>query len=247
MTLHIISAGAAQMLINEIAPAFSSMAGDNIDAVFGSAGSMKERLLSGAPCDILIITSALMNEVSAAGHVLPETIQSIGSTSIGIAVPAGGARPDISSPAALKASLLAAEGIYFADAQRGTAGRHVMTVIQRLNILTDVQDALKQYSSGPAAMAGLAKSTKKNAVGCTQISEILYTKNIELVGPLPSKLGLTTQYDIAICKSGNNMALAKKLVEALTSTSSEETRTRCGLNMPPGALQCPTAMGARSA
>lgn len=231
MDLHVISAGAAQMFINQTQDTFALMTDHGIDARFGSAGGMKELFLSGLPCDVLILTDTLIEHLSDSGHLVPETVRPIGNTSIGIAVPSGAPKPDISSAQALRTSLLASEGIYFADGQRGTAGRHVMYMMQNLNILEQAQSSFRQYPNGPVAMAHLAESTEKNAVGCTQISEIFYTENVELVGPLPAELALTTRYSIAVCSSSNNQALAKTFIETLTSKDSDKIRTNCGFNV----------------
>ena len=47
-------------------------------------------------------------------------------------------------------------------------------------------------------MRALADTTGPGAVGCTQVTEILYTPGVDLVGPLPAEFTLATMYSVAV-------------------------------------------------
>ena len=47
-------------------------------------------------------------------------------------------------------------------------------------------------------MRELAQRASPGGLGCTQVSEILYTEGVELVGPLPARFELSTVYSGAV-------------------------------------------------
>lgn len=63
-------------------------------------------------------------------------------------------------------------------------------VLKKLGIFDDVQANLRPYPNGAVAMANMAQSTGDEAIGCTQLTEILYTQGVTLVGLLPKEFEL---------------------------------------------------------
>lgn len=228
MDVHILSGGAAQGVVKALQQAFRDDTGAGIAGTFGAVGAMKEKLLSGAPCDVLVLTQALVAELEAAGHVLPGSAAPLGRVKTGVAVKRGQARPDVSSAAGLRTALLAARGIYFPDPQKATAGIHFINVVKQLGILADVEKALRPFPNGATAMAQMAACDEPGLVGCTQVTEILYTEGVQLVAALPPEFELATVYTAAVCSRAAEPELAKKLVAMLGGEGSKEVRQKGG-------------------
>ena len=77
-------------------------------------------------------------------------------------------------------------------------------------------------------MLELAKSTAPRLIGCTQITEINYTKGVMLVGPLPGEFDLSTVYSATVCTKARNPELAQRFVELLAGAESEDLREQGG-------------------
>ena len=228
MDLHILSAGAAKGLVTALQQGFSADNGVGIQASFGAVGAMKEKLLSGAACDVIILTAALIEELTQKGHVLPGSSAPLGRVRTGIAVRAGEPLPDIADRQALSASLKAAKGIYFPDPQLATAGIHFANVLKQLGIYGEVEARLRPYPNGATAMRELAQSTGAQLIGCTQITEIKYTEGVALVGLLPKEFELSTVYSVAVCSKAANPGLARRFVELIAGAKSEALRAAGG-------------------
>jgi molybdate transport system substrate-binding protein len=228
MELNILSGGAAQGVVKALQPAFESQVGAQLNGTFGAVGLMKEKLLAGAPCDVLILTAALIDELTAAGHAVAGTAVAMGRVKTGVAVQAGAPTPDVSSPDALKACLLQARGIYFPDPERATAGIHFVNVLRKLGIYEQVESLLRPFPNGATAMQNLAQSADKGLVGCTQVTEILYTPKVTLVGPLPKEFELATVYSAAVCARSAHPDAARELVNRLGGEVSREIREKGG-------------------
>ena len=70
MQLRILSGGAAQGLVHALSSQFEAQTGCKIEGNFGAVGAMKDKLLAGAPADLLILTSAIIAELTRLGHVI---------------------------------------------------------------------------------------------------------------------------------------------------------------------------------
>jgi molybdate transport system substrate-binding protein len=146
----------------------------------------------------------------------------------GIAVRSGEPHPDVSTPEALKAALLAADAIYFPDPERATAGIHFANVLRQLAIHDTVQARFRTYPNGATAMRELAATGARNLVGCTQVTEINYTDGVVLVGALPSGFDLATLYVAAVSAQARDRALAQRFVQCLCGAQTREARARGG-------------------
>jgi molybdate transport system substrate-binding protein len=223
LKLDILSAGAAQGVVTALAVE----AGIEIAGSFGAVGAMKEKFLGGAPCDIIILTQAQIAELATQRLVLPGSCANLGTVLTSIAVRAGDNFPDVSNEGALRAALLAADEIYFPDAQKATAGIHFAKVLDALGIYSEVAARTRTYPNGATAMRELARASGR-AIGCTQVTEILNTPGASLVAPLPKAFELATVYSVAVSAHATNAEAARRFAAQLTTEASRALRTKAG-------------------
>jgi molybdate transport system substrate-binding protein len=241
-TLHILSACAAQGLLQALQPAFEEAHGCMLQGRFGAVGAMKEALLAGTPCDVFISTQPMIDELAAAGR-LRAGGRVLGRVRTGIAVREGDATPAIGSRAELARALAAAPALYFPDPERATAGIHFARVLGELGLAESTRarwctfpngaTAMRELASAPAAAARApagvtGPSGATGAIGCAQQSEILITRGVRLVGPLPKPFELATVYSAAVAESAAVPDLAARLVAWMSDPAQRELRQRCG-------------------
>jgi molybdate transport system substrate-binding protein len=221
--LDFLSAGAAHPIVHTVARA----AGIEIQGTFGAVGGILERFNAGGACDVVILTRKQIDALAALGSVLPGPIADVGSVATSIAVPEGKPRPDVSTGDALRDALVAAEGIYFPDPAKATAGIHFVQVLEKLGIHERVRKGLQVFPNGATAMREMAQS-KRRCLGCTQATEILATPGVKLVGPLPEGYDLVTVYTAAVNARARNVKGASAFVERLTGAATLPERTAAG-------------------
>lgn len=231
MQLELISAGAAKGLVEALADRFREAHGARIAGTFGAVGAMKERLLAGEPCDAIVLTQALLEDLANDGHVRAETIRPLGRVHTGIAARAGNATVAINSEDALRDSLRAATSVHFPDPHWSTAGIHFMKVVERLGLRHDLAARLRPYPNGAAAMAGLAGATDGRPIGCTQVTEIRYTPGVTLAGALPKAFELATLYSAAVCTRAPEAMLAERFVALVTGPETSALRLAGGFEV----------------
>jgi molybdate transport system substrate-binding protein len=230
MQLILLSGGAANGLVAALGSRFKQETGADIDGTFGAVGAMRDKLIGGARADMLILTSALIAELAKAGHVVAGSAADLGAVATGVAVRSGDPAPAVGDADALRAALRAADGIYFPDPGLATAGIHFAKVLERLGIAEEVAPRLRTFPNGQAAMAALAARQGGRPIGCTQITEILNTNGVALVGNLPAEFALATVYTLGICANAQSPALARRFAAMLTDADSRELRRKLGFD-----------------
>jgi molybdate transport system substrate-binding protein len=80
-------------------------------------------------------------------------------------------------------------------------------------------------------MRALADVEGGHPIGCTQITEILNTKGVTLVGNLPKDFALATVYTLGICDKAQSPDLARKLAALLTGEATRDLRRRLGFGV----------------
>ena len=217
----VLSAGAAQAVV----AALAAQKGYQLRADFGAVGAMQRKLLDGEPCDLIVLTRALIAELEAAGRVLSSA--ELGAVRTSIAVREGDPSPDVSSSTALRAALLAAEEIYFPDPQKATAGIHFAKVLGQLG----VEGPRRTYPNGAMAMREMVRSAAKRVIGCTQASEIRNTAGAKLVGPLPAEFQLSTPYAAGVCAGAPHEQDARRFLALLGGADSRALRLKAGFEL----------------
>jgi molybdate transport system substrate-binding protein len=226
--IHLLCAGAAKGLVLALQAEFEATHDAKIEARYGAVGALKEALVAGAPCDLMVVTASMVNELSAAGWLTANSTAALGRVRTGMAVRAGASQPDVATPDALRAVLLAANGIYFPDPARATAGIHFAEVMRQLGIHDQVAPQFRTFPNGATAMHELATSTEPNLIGCTQITEINYTPGLSLLGALPDKFELATLYSGAVGAKSTQPGLALALLKLLSGDASKALRLAGG-------------------
>src|SRR3954453_2579628 len=84
--MNILCAGAAQGLVKALQGVFLELTGATVEGRFGAVGAMKEALLAGEPCDVMVVTEAMISALQAEGRLLPESQAALGRVRTGIAV-----------------------------------------------------------------------------------------------------------------------------------------------------------------
>lgn len=218
-TLRILSAGAAQAVMEQIIEAFKRDTGNQVVAEFSAVGAMKARVVSGEAVDVIVLTRALIDELVASGHVDAASVRDLGKVGTGVAVRAGTALPDVSSVEALRGNLLAASRIVFPDPAVATAGKVVMKLLEGLGVSAEVKDRLQFFPNGYAAMKWLAQSGGTMEIGMTQVSEILANKGVAYVGPFPDAYQMKATYTAAQAARAGEPDLARDFLARLTASS----------------------------
>ena len=226
--MHVLSGGAAAAVVQGVQTEFEQTTGSRIEGTFSAVGMMRDKLLSGAPCDVIILTKPLIEQLIASGHVVPGSARSLGLVKTGVAVRSGTTHPPVKTRDELQAAMSAAQGIYFPDPEKATAGIHFMNVLKALGLNECLQSRFRVFPNGATAMAAMAQRQESGLIGCSQFTEINYTQGIDLVDVLPAEFELSTDYTLGICTGTNEPDQAQILAQLLSGPASASVRKQGG-------------------
>ena len=226
--ITVLAAGAAKELITRIDAPFTQATGHRIKSTFDTVGAQRERVEKGERPDAVILSSAAIAQLNKLGLIDAASIRDIGDVQVGLAVTANGLAPDISTPEALRATLLAAKSIAYADPARGaTAGAHFAKVLSALGIRDEVAKRTTVLPFGVEVIEAVASG--KYELGVSQSSEIVQHKGVRYLGALPSPYRLATRYQVAALK---NRAGATRLIDFLQTSAARDAMRASGFAAP---------------
>ena len=188
--LRLWSGGAVKSGLIPAIALYRERSGVDVAVEFLPMGPLGKRLAAEPLPDGVILTSELMTAARAEGRVADAATE-IGRVAIGVAVHEAAPVPDVSTPAALKRALLAASSVIYIDPERGTSGRQVALVLDRLGI-ADAIRAKAVLGQGGSVVEPVARGEVE--FGIHQITEILNLPGVRFAGPLPDGLQKETVY-----------------------------------------------------
>jgi molybdate transport system substrate-binding protein len=229
--LNVLAAGAVEAVVRDVVGSFEKESGHTVKLTYAPVGALRDKIYAGEPADLTIVTPAIIEQLLARGLVRSTTRTDLGRVGGGIAVRKGAFRPAIGTPEELKQALLTAKEIYYADPKIATAGAYFLQVADRLRIGEEVRKKGRTAGGGKVSMELMAKSSVE-AIGLTQISEILSVPEVELVGPYPGDLQLMTTYTGILLERTPHPAAAEAFLRFLTSASVQARFSQQGYETP---------------
>jgi molybdate transport system substrate-binding protein len=126
--IKVISTIGVRTVVEELAPQFEQKTGNKLAITFGVSNVLKRQIEAGEPFDLAIMTASVADDLKQ-GNLVSATRTDIARGSIGIAVRAGAAKPDIGTVEALKQTLFNAKSI--ANSKEGASGIYFDRLLER--------------------------------------------------------------------------------------------------------------------
>jgi molybdate transport system substrate-binding protein len=225
--LKVLGAGPVDGTFQRLVPEFTRATGHKVEGTFDTVGVIQNKLKSGEKPDILILTAAAMDELHKAGALLAGGVE-VGRGTSGLAVRAGAPVPDISTPDALKATLLAAKSVAYVDPAVGaTNGIFFAALLERLKIADEVNKKAILLRRGFLVAEVVAEGRAE--IGNTSLTELVPHKGLNVLGPIPEPLGLVVAYVAAVTSTSANREPARSLIAFLTSPEARAQFKAAGL------------------
>jgi molybdate transport system substrate-binding protein len=187
------------------------------DVKFPAFVATRDAIVNGEPFDVGIVEYPHDADVIASGNVVPGSAVSVANGWMAVAVRKGAPKPDISTPAAVKRTLLAAKSIAYPDPENGTAasGVNITEMLRKLGISDAVAAKTKLTKGGGRAMAMAASGEAE--IGMTYHIGMDGNAKIDIVGTLPAEIAPPTPLIGFISSKSKHSDAAKELLAFLTS------------------------------
>lgn len=217
--LVVFSAGAAKSAVQPLVESFEKSSGHKVTVSFGTMGLIQEKLGKGEKADVLVVATEVAEELAKRKVIIESTIKPLAKVGIGVAVNEKATRlPDISTPEAFKKTLLEAKSIVYIDPTKGTSGKYLATLFDKMGVTAQV-NAKARLGEGGYIVEPVGKGEIE--LGLHQISEILPVKGVKLVGPLPEAIQKWTVYSAAVTPGSAAPEGARELIAYLTGPAAK--------------------------
>ena len=220
--LKVLSAGAVKYVVTDVAAKFMRDTGGDIELSFATIGGVQKRLEHGETADIIMGTASVIAQMERAGVLVPGSRAELGRTLTGICVHAAAPMPDISTPERFKQTMLKARSVAYTNPQAGgTSGIFLAGLLERLGIAAAVGNKALLCSNGDEVVEKVSAGDAE--IGSTFISEIVPSKGVKVVGPLPAPIANATAYAAGIMAASRNHEAAERFIAALTAPAQRAT------------------------
>jgi len=226
--LKVLGAGPVEHAFKELMPAFTKATGHKAEGTFDTIGVIERKLKAGEKADILILTTAAMDEMAKAGALVPGSNAEVGRGTSGLAVRAGAPAPDISTPDALKRALIAARSVAYVDPAVGaTNGIFFARLLERLGVADEINKKAVLFRRGYEVAQAVADGRAE--IGNTSLTELAPHKGLTVLGPIPEPLGLVVTYVAGVSAASPNAEAARALISFMTTPEARARFKAAGL------------------
>ena len=211
--VHVLASNGMKAVVEELQPKCERSIGHPLSIEYNSTSGLMQKIDAGAPFDVAILTAEGVGQLVSQGRVAAETRADFARSGIGVAVRSGSAKPDLSTPAALKRALESAASITYAG--DGASRPYIDKMLERLGVVeaTKTKIVLTQ-GSGPA-MESVASG--RVALVMTLMSELMPVHGIDIAGPLPAELQSYVVFGAGAGVKASQPEAAKVLIAFLRS------------------------------
>jgi len=183
---------------------------------WGTAPMLVARIEAGETADVLILSRAGIDTLHKQGKIAAGSGVTLAGSGVAIAVKAGAPKPDISTPQALKATLLKARSIAYSEPSAGGAsGVYFAKLLERMGIAEQMKPKTKFPPAG--GFSGELLLTGEAELAVQQKPELLHVAGIEIVGFLPGDLNVVTEFAAGIMAGSKNAEMGRALIQSLRS------------------------------
>jgi molybdate transport system substrate-binding protein len=205
--LQVIAGGGIAVPFKEIASQFEASSGHRIHVRFGTAPELIKMATSGVPFDLGVVPRDVMQDAAARAQFASGPMPDVARVGIAVAVRAGAPKPDISTPEALKQTLLKARSI--ASIPASATGAQLSQIYEQLGIAEAMRAKTKAQPTPGRIIEAVASGEADLAVFT---ANVLTDSRADIVGALPREIQREVVYVAGVAASSTDAAAAQAFI-----------------------------------
>ncbi len=212
--IKVLTVGGLQKGITPIAADFSKETNNIVKFNFTNPANLAKSLANDGPFDVIVVANQPIVDLEKAGKIIASSHVKVVRGGIAIAMKEGAAKPDLSTPEALKSALVAAKSIIYTDPTTPNgSGKKTKAILQKIGVwdLVGAKGKVDGLAQGREAVAngrfeiGIFNASEAEAPGCV------------IAGLIPQTLQEYTNYDGGVFSDALQKEVGAAFVKFLTS------------------------------
>ena len=222
--LKILSSMATRQLLADLVAAFRETASLEIQVESVGGVDAARRVAAGEAVDIVALASNAIEQLADAGRIVAGSQVDLVRSGVAVAVRAGAHRPDIGSEEAVRHAVLAATSLSYST---GPSGVQLARLFERWGIADRIRERIVQ--APPGVPVGQLVADGKVALGFQQLSEMMNLPGIDVLGPLPPAIQITTTFSAGLSVTSTQPDAVRALLAFMASPAVDGIKRRNGM------------------
>lgn len=223
--IRIISSMATKQVLADLIALYRQAHPDTVIELESVGGvDAAKRVQAGEAFDIVALASNAVDQLTADGKVVAGSKVDVVRSGVALAVRSGAPHPDIGSEAAVKQAVLGARTLGYST---GPSGVQLAKLFERWGIAEQIKDRI--VTAPPGVPVGSLVAKGEVALGFQQLSELLHVPGIQIVGPLPPAIQITTTFSAGVGVHSQQVDAARSLLAYLASPAAAEAKRKQGM------------------
>jgi len=187
--ITLLSPNPIKETVDKLVADFQAKTGTRVRVTYGTGVGTRKTVASGGALDVTLLF-APYDEALKTGNVVAKSATVVARLRLAIAVQKGAPKPDISTAAAVKRTLLNAKSIISVDPAQGSVGGAALLALDKMGIRAQVEPRIKWVPGGGDVQNAVAKGEIQIALG-PYLSD-MRNPGLDVVGALPPQAATPT-------------------------------------------------------
>lgn len=210
----LLSPNPIETTINKLVADFEAKTGTHVKVTYGTGVGTRKTVASGQALDVSLLFAPFA-EALRTGNIDPRSATVVARLRLAIAVKKGAPKPDISTAAAAKRTLLNAKSIITVDPEQGSVGGAALLALDKMGITAQVRPKIKFVATGGVVQDAVAKGESEIALG-PYLSD-MRNPGLDVVGALPPEAATPIDITGFLSTSVKDPKTARMLLDYLAS------------------------------
>jgi molybdate transport system substrate-binding protein len=222
--LRLLTSMASRELLRDLAARFQGATSHGVSVEAAGGVEVAKRIRGGEAADIVVLARNAIEGLAQAGSLIGTSITDIAQSGIAVAVRAGAHAPDVATEESLKRAVVAASSVSYST---GPSGVYLEKIFARWGVLEELRGRI--VVPPPGIPVGSLVASGSVQLGFQQLSELINLAGIQVLGPLPAALQLTTIFSGAVASVSTQAPAASALLRYLASPEVRDIKPRFGM------------------
>ena len=222
--LRVYSSNGVRVVLQEMQPQIEQAIGRRLEFEFSTSRDLTDRIAADEAFDVAVLTPRLLDELTDAEKVAPDSRRQFAQVGIGVASRRGTPAKAVGTLDELRQTFLEAESIAFGA--RGQSRRTNEASFETLGISDEMRGKTRLTGAGEAPV--LVADGEIELV-LSLVSELLREPGIQFLGPLPAEVQGYVDFEAGVSAKARDSRAASAFIDFLSTPAFIASLERHGL------------------